>query len=312
MKRAWLLIGTCGLLIAVGLSPVLAATGFAATSGVTVSPALQQLTVNPGQQSAGFSAQITNHGSKTVVVDLTTNDFTALNQNGGVSFYTGHYNSAANPHGLAYTMQPTETQVSLSPGQTTAVPVAINNINAMAAGGHYGAVIYTVRYPATGGISAQVSNNEVLSSLIFLNTAGRGTQTLHFGQLLLSSLYFHAPASVQFVLGNAGNTQTTPRGYVRIENAAGKVVAQGAVNQDSGLVLPGSARLFSTNLLSAPRSFFGGNYRLVIAYRPDNATRFSTYQKSFFVIGPFWLWAAAVLLAVTYLLFRRRRKPAKK
>ena len=294
MKRMyWILAVVTYLLVSLNI-PAQALTTVS-PKGITVSPAIEQLSVQPHQNSVSFTSEITNNTAQSVNIMLSTNDFTALGQNGGISFYGSDYSSKANPHGLAYWLQPNINQFLLNPGKNQNVVTTINNINLMAQSGHYGALVYNVGKISLTNSHYQIDNNPVVSTLIFLSTAGEGTQTLHLSQPLISSLYLHPPESVQFVLTNVGNTQTTPRGYIT-EDQGKNELARGIINTGSGLVLPGSARLFSANLSTEASSFWGGTYRLTIFYRPDNASKYQTYVKNFFVIGPVWFWLLGLLI----------------
>jgi hypothetical protein len=274
-------------------------------SGITVSPAIENLTVVPNQDSASFSSEVTNNTSQPVNIMLSTNDFTSLGQNGGISFYTGNYNSKANPHGLAYWLSSNIGQFGLNPGKSHSVITTINNIDLMARGGHYGALIYNIGAINSTGGGNQINNNPVVSTLIFLSTSGQGTQTLHLSQPLVSTLYVHPPQSIQFVLTDVGNTQTTPRGYIT-EVDGNKEISRGIINTGSGLVLPGSARLFSVDLRSEASDFWGGIYRLTIFYRPDNANQYLSYSKNFYVIGPVWFWLLGILVVILISIFLYR------
>ncbi len=302
MRRiCWIFIAVTYLVVSANI-PVLALTTVH-PKGITVSPAIEQLSLEPGQNSVSFTSEISNNTSQSVNIMLSTNDFTALGQNGGISLYGTNYNSEANPHGLASYLQPNINQFLLNPGKNQSVVTTVKNINMMAKGGHYGALIYNVGAISLTGNHYQINNNPVVSTLIFLSTAGEGTQTIRLSQPLISSLYVHPPQSIQFVLTNVGNTQTTPRGYIT-ENQDKSELARGIINIGSGLVLPGSARLFSVNLRSETSSFWGGNYLLTIYYRPDNATKYLTFTKNFYVIGPVWFWLIGLIALgfVTYMI----------
>jgi hypothetical protein len=295
-------------------SPAMAASETITTSGIELNPAIEQLGVKAGQNSTSFPIEVRNSTLKPTVIYVSTNDFTALNQTGEVRFYGNGYDPTLNPHGLASNIKPSINQFSLSPNQSRTIGVLVNDINGLAPGGHYGAVTFFVGYPPhSKNGRAQVSNNQVLSSLVFLTTAGNGTQSLQLSRPLLSSFYFSMPSSLSLVLANNGNTQTTPRGYVTIQNHNGKTeLARGIINSESGLVLPASTRLFGVNLSSEKHSWFGGNYKFVIAYRPDNAAHFQYYQKSFYLVGATGIWIILVIIVLFIVFLVRRAKVRQK
>jgi len=304
MKRVfWTILATANLVM-LSASPAMALSTVS-PSGITVSPAIENLTVAPNQDSVSFTSEVTNNTSQSVNIMVSTNDFTSLGQNGGISFYTGNYSSKANPHGLAYWLQTNIDQFGLNPGKSQSVITTINNINLMARGGHYGALIYNIGTVNPTGGGNQINNNPVVSTLIFLSTSGQGTQTLHLSQPLVSTLYVNPPQSIQFVLTDVGNTQTTPRGYIT-EDSGNREISRGIINTGSGLVLPGSARFFSVDLRSEASDFWGGIYRLTIFYRPDNANQYLTYSKNFYVIGPvcFWVLGLLIVILISIMLYR--------
>jgi hypothetical protein len=296
-------------------SPAFAASRTITTSGIELNPAIEQLSVNAGQTTASFPIELHNSTSKSTIIYVSKNDFTALNQTGQVSFYGNNYDPNLNPHGLASNLIPSVTQFSLNANQSLKVNVTVDNINGLAPGGHYGAVTFFVGYPPHSKNSrAEVSNNQVLTSIVFLTTAGKGTQALKLNQPLLSSFYFSMPSSMSLVIANSGNTQTTPRGYVTIQSKNGETeLARGILNEQSGLVLPASARLFDVNLRSEKHSWFGGTYKFVVAYRPDNATQFQYYQKSFYVVGAaiIWMILLLIILIAVILIWLSKRRPKK-
>jgi hypothetical protein len=307
MKRLFKSIITIASLVILTTSPAMA-LNTVSPNGITVSPAIENLIVAPDQNSVSFTSEVTNNTTQPVNIMLNVNDFASLGQNGGISFYGSNYSSKANPHGLAYWLHPNIYQFGLNPGKSQSVIATIGSLNLMARGGHYGALIYDIGAITATGTRSQIDNNPVVSTLIFLSTAGQGTQTLHLSQPLTSSLYIHPPQSIQFVLANIGNTQTTPRGYIT-EDKGSKEISRGIINSGSGLVLPGSARLFSVNLKTETSDFWGGSYRLIIHYRPDSATFYFNYYKTFYVIGPAWFWLLGiVMILIGVILYRRKSR----
>lgn len=311
MKRAALSLVVFIVTIGIVVSRVTAAPTNN-LSGIMVSPALEELTVPAGQDSADFTVQVTNHTAKPVTLYLATNDFTTLGTSGQITFYTQHYNPATNPHGLASAMTPGLTTLSLNPTETRSVPISINGVNSLAVGGHYGAVVYFVNYPsAPSRLLTPVSNHQVLSTLVFLRTAGQGSQNLQLSSSLLSSLYWwRPPSSTQFLLSNSGNTQTTPRGYAELAQG-NRTIVRGLLNVDSGLILPSSQELTSVELTAPPLSWFGGSYMLSVFYRPDSASAFAKYQQHFFVVG--LIWPILIILALVgwggYKIYSQLKRP---
>ena len=281
MKYLLLLSLVVGCALLAGLGKAYATP---AVNGITVSPAIQQITLKANQNSAGFTAQVTNNTTSQVVLHISAEDFTSLNQNGGISFYNSGTINTNNPHGLLNFLSIGLTEIALGPHQSQAVPVTILNANQLAVGGHYAALLFKV-VGTTNGHGNRVIINQAVSSLIFLSTFGQGTQTTALTTPVIGSVFTSFPHTINAVLSNNGNTQTTPRGYVQILDSSSKVVSQGQINIDSGLILPASKRLFTLNLMQTKKHVWPGIYHLKIYYRHDGQAKYSVYEQKFLFVN---------------------------
>src|ERR1017187_6601623 len=97
IKYLLLGLGVCSALL-LGSSKAYAANPV--VKGITVSPAIEQIILNPNQNTAGFTVQVTNNTPGPVVLNVSAEDFTTLDQNGDISFYNPTLINANNPHGL--------------------------------------------------------------------------------------------------------------------------------------------------------------------------------------------------------------------
>jgi hypothetical protein len=270
--------------------------------GITVSPAIEQLTLNPNQSTASFNEQVTNNTTSPVVLKINAEDFTYLNQNGGLDFYNS--STDTNSHGLLDFLSIGLNQIALGPGQSQAVPISILNANKLAVGGHYAALLFKIQgVPVTRG--NQVVINQEVSSLIFLSTYGQGTQTTNLSTPLIGSVALTMPQAISAVFTNNGNTQTTPSGYAQVLNSASQVISQGQINTGSGLILPGSKRLFTFNLIQTKKRVWPGVYTLKVYYHHDGQASYSVYQQKFlFVNGTIVTIVVVVIIALSLLLMR--------
>lgn len=274
------------------------------TGGVTVSPVIKQLQLTAGQNSADFDLSITNHTPAAVQVKISFADFKALNDSGGIAFLGEEATALKMSHGLTNWVHVETQQVGLNSGQSTGVAVHLDDLNSLSAGGHYGAVIYQVLKPA-GGQGNRVDINQALSSLIFVTTAGGGTQHLSMPSPHLSGFQYAIPSSLNLYFTNDGNTQTTPRGSLTIDGGKAKpTIATGVINPDSALVLPGSTRVLPTPLTALGRPWWPHQYHVNIRYRSDNATTFSTYNAAFLYINPWLLVVLPVVGVVSWYVLR--------
>ena len=290
------------LLIILAPATVFAASP-AVTPGLTISPAIEQLNLGLSQKSTSFESQITNNTKNQLVINISTTDFTATNETGGIVFLP---NLTDRPHGLAQWLKPAETQIALPPGATRQVPIAINPTAKLAPGGHYGAVVYQVVASGSSAKGNQVSNNEEVSSLVFLTTATGGTQSVKLDKLSLSRVALKIPSTVDLVLTNTGNTQIAPSGLVTIVDPSNKEIARGIINVDSGLILPGTSRLYTVALRSQTRLNYPGNYHLVAVYQANGMAKASVYMASFLLVNrPIIVITVLLALLVIVLLVRR-------
>ncbi|HSX37172.1 MAG TPA: hypothetical protein VLG13_03630 [Patescibacteria group bacterium] len=283
------------------------------TSGISVAPVLEQLSLVAGQDQADFTVQVTNNTPYPVQIKLGFADFKALNESGGIAFLGENATSLEQSHGLANWVRLDTQQLGLDKGATAKATVQLYNLLSLSPGGHYGAVTYQVLKAGPAGPGNRVSINQILTSLVFLTTAGGGTQRLSMPPPQLSGVQYSIPSSLNLFFKDDGNTQTTPRGSVTIDRGKGSLpIATGVVNSDSALVLPGSTRLLPTPLATLGRPWWPHEYHVHILYRTGNSTKFSTYNASFLYINP-WLFAVlpVVLAMAWFVAGRLRRKPAK-
>lgn len=270
-------------------------------TGITVSPAIEQISLSQNQSSATYATQITNNTTAQVVISISAEDFTALNQTGSISFYNSNQLSSNNPHGLLNYLSIAYPEVALQPGQSQTVPVTILNANKLAAGGHYAALLFKVSHLASAK-GNRITINQVVSSLVFLSTYGQGTQSVTLTTPVTGSLLTTLPQVINAVFVNTGNTQTAPRGYLQILDSSSRIVSQGQINTDSSLILPQSKRLFGLNLIQTKRHLWPGVYLLKIYYRHDGQTTYSVYEQKFLFVNQSIIAVnIAVLLALALL-----------
>jgi hypothetical protein len=285
------------------------------TPGLTISPAIKQLNLASDQKSTSFTAQITNNTKSQLVVNVSTTDFTALNETGGIVFLP---NLTNRPHGLAQWLKPAKTQVVLPPDGSQAVPIIVTPTAGLAPGGHYGALVYRVVAAGSGAKGNQVGSNQELTSLVFLTTANGGTQSVKLGKLSVGHVMLKIPSTINLVLTNTGNTQVAPSGLVTVADSSNKEVARGIINPDSGLVLPGTSRLYTVALRSETKVVaYPGTYHLAVAYQANGMIKASVYSTNFLLVnkailivsGLFILLVAAGLIRrfSSGIVYRRRK-----
>ncbi|HXH26954.1 MAG TPA: hypothetical protein VNG90_03585 [Candidatus Acidoferrum sp.] len=292
MKALLALLSVCCLVMVTEAS----ALASVPTPGITASPALEQLSLKQGQSTLSFTTQVTNNTNVAIAVDIHAQDFTSLNQNGGVNFL----GSNDNPHGLASSMHIGTKQLKLEPGQSQTLNFTITDADALSTGGHYGAIVYRILGPDLTPYNT-VTVNQAVTTLVFLTTASQGTQELKLASPVVGRYASTFPTSFEAVFANTGNTQTAARGLIQILDHAKKVVSQGVINADSGLILPGSERLFAVNMRPLTTAYlWPGVYTAKISYHYLGQTTFSVEDETFLYVG--WQQIVLALFALLLLL----------
>ena len=300
MKYLLFIFGFCGVV----MSGCVSAQAASITSGMTISPAIEQISLNRNQTASTYATHVTNNTTSPVVVSISAEGFTALNQTGSISFYNSKALNVNDPHGLLNYLHIANPKVIVQPGQTQTVPITIVNANKLTAGGHYAALLFSVVHlPSPKG--NQVTINQVVSSLVFLSTYGKGTQSIALTTPVISSVVTSFPNVINMVFANTGNTQTTPRGYVQILDSRSKLISQEQINTDSSLILPQSKRLFTLSLVQAKKHLGPGIYYLKIYYQHDGQATYTTYEQRFYFVNR-WVIVAAIVAVLFVLVLAAR------
>ena len=301
-----ILILSFGFLI-IGLlgTPVFAASSV--TNGITVSPAIEQVVINKGQNTANFNEEIINNTNSPQLINVSSQDFTYLNESGAVSFYDSSTINPNNIHGLTNYIKIGFPEIALAIHQSKIIPITIVNANLLSDGGHYAAIVFKA-YPSSGK-KTNFSLVQAVSSLVFLSTNGGGTQNVSLVDALLGSIYIKLPQQLSLILENSGNTQTTPSGFIQVLDSSGKLVSQSQINVYSGLILPDSKRLIATNINPTNKFLWPGFYTVKIFYSHQGLSSYKVFQKRIFVITePFLLFIIGIFLAVIFWRYYRNNR----
>jgi hypothetical protein len=157
-----------------------------------VSPGLTNLQLAAGETSTTVVATVTNQTNATLIVDLTTRDFSANPTHAGaISFYGVGYSPNTNPHGLQTAISFDQSQLTLAPKESQKVSLTLNGVDKLAAGGHYGAVLFSPESLAAKASHIKVSVQTAVASLIFLKTTSErvAEHSLCNSYLFLSARY---------------------------------------------------------------------------------------------------------------------------
>jgi hypothetical protein len=291
-----------------GSNSVLAAP---ALQGVSVSPAFQQVDMKAGSDDVQFDLELTNYTSVGQNFTLSTTDFGSLNEQGGIAFQGQLAKSVTDKYGLAAWMSLEKDQLFLAPGTSEKVEVTVHNRDSLAPGGHYGAVLATAQTDGNPG-SSQVGVKQVISSLVLLSKQGGGAPDLNLVEQAGNGHAWSLPTKVEHRFQNAGNIHVVPRGVTEVRDPMNHLMARGALNENSGIILPESFRRYDTSLVAVAKAWLPGRYEIRTAYRYDGTSQTKVAVSHIWFAGlvVVWLVGLGALIAIGLLgwwLWRRYR-----
>ena len=272
---------------------------------IRVTPILSNVTLSNGQTSTTINATVTNLTSAPLHIALSSRDFSAsATHAGAIQLFTAGYNPNTNPHSLQSAISFASPVILLGPKQTQKVHIELSNLSQLAAGGHYGAILFSPEPTPSTGSGTSVSIGSSVASLIFLTTASGGTDTLGLTSFSTDLIHFALPSAFYLAFQDTGNTQTSPQGQLTLYGPSGSLVSTTVINPGEGLVLPNTIRLFTIQLpLAGLRFARPGIYRLELQYRSRTGTTFTVVNKrflyiNFVVVVPLLLLCALLIFAL--------------
>jgi len=300
------------------LSPVIAlAMGHHANaaaqqpSGITVSPAFQQVAIPAGAAEQPINFSITNDKSTPQTVNLSVADFNTLNESGGLFFVGTNPTALQKKYGLAKWVSLPANALTIAAKQTVPVKANILNLPTLTPGGHYGALMIELASGQSGANSVGVK--PIASSLLFVTKMPDDTHHLRLDNVSFNSSLTSLPKNVSLRFYNDGNTHVVPRGVVKLVDPRGKLVSQGIINQNSGIILPATYRVYQVGLNQVSSSNAIGSYKLTVDFRFDGMSQFRSYQASFVYVALVYLvLAAAIFVGVIVLVIIIVRKRTKR
>lgn len=278
--------------------------------GITISPFLQRITIQPNDAEKTFAIKFTNNTSSLQELRLKAQDFGTLNETGGVllegnSGYTKKY-------GLTSWLRLGSDTVVLRPKESREIQVTIQNRTSLQPGGHYAAVVASVK--ALDGVSGnQVAINQQLMSLILVNKTGGEHYALKLVDIDQNGNVLKLPSSIKLRFQNPGNVHVVPRGTVLLKSPSGRVLAKGLINSESAFVLPETFREIYVPLTKVSNDFpFPGLYQVEVDYRYDGVEQ--TVRKTApvkFINIKLWI-GLLVCVVIIWRLYVWRKTTAKR
>jgi len=309
-------VGTALGAVVVMAWPVMAGAQSSPTlAGIDISPVYQSVTLGADEPAGHYVVTLTNKTGVDQAFKLSTVDFGSLNESGGVAFLGVSSSDFAQKYGLSPWMQLDQTALTLAPGSSADITVTVTNSAALRSGGHYGAVLATaLTAPNDPAAASRVGVMEVLSSLILLVKGGGPPPTLALVAQDVQRASWGLPDAVTDRFHNEGATHVVPRGVVEVHDPVGRLVARGALNEDSGIILPQNFRRYVTPLVQLAAARWPGRYRVVTTYRYDGSNARTQYVSSFWYLGAAYVWISVVVLMALvaaaggwWLVWRKRK-----
>jgi hypothetical protein len=232
-------------------------TNASVSGGVTVVPPKFELSGNPGQEVPFQSLKITNEENSPARLTITTEDFKAVGEEGGVDLIGDEDSNYT--YSLAKWIEVDQKDLYFGPKETKIIRFKINIPKNAEPGGRYASVVISM---ATGTVSGGAAVTPRVVSLVMLKVAGHieeSAEPISFEAITKGN-------SVDFVLRvkNDGKNHIKPKGTIVVHNILGRKVAEVPVTAEN--VLPGAIRKMTTQWKPNKALFGRYNASLVSTY----------------------------------------------
>jgi hypothetical protein len=255
-----------------------------AEGGFYVNPPFTDVEIKPDSEESSFELEIGNRSQTEAVFKMTVADFGSLDETGGVAFLTVSKDNNERKYALASWISLERDLVTVSPGKTEKIKVTILNKGSLTPGGHYGAVLATVK-SASGVSSDAVGVNQSLATLIYVLKAGGEKPSLVFKSLEFGKNLFYFSKTVKLRFWNNGNVHVVPRGTVEVKNISGEIAAKGIINEGSVRVLPESFRVMELPMRKVKFWNWPGKYTIEVNFRYDGNEILTNVKTEIFYVG---------------------------
>ena len=202
--------------------------------GVSFSPPFTDIEIG-SEKEKKIDLEISNQSESSLVFGLSVIDFGSLDESGGIAFLTTQPNSDERKYALASWISLEKSEVIVPPKSKEIIKVTILNKESLFPGGHYGAVLATIRNEEKT-LSDKVGINQSIASLLYVQKNGGETKNL-----ILRNIYRKNPTLVFIKYGRVVgfhegtvDSQTDP--FVVLDDNQ-KDELQGIINENINKVL---------------------------------------------------------------------------
>lgn len=280
------------LTLAVSLSLLVFVFGIQSVqaAGITIAPSFKDIQINT-EDPVEANISVTNNSNVELKFMVEVTDFGASDGAGGISLNVGDNYK----YGLKNYVILDTNQLTVAPKARGSVVVTISNIANLSPGGHYGAILFTLKDDSSENIPVK----QTAVSLLFVVKNGGDGAKLSTRNLKFQPSLFKLPAEAEVVIANEGNVHAAPDGEISIKDPRSREIFAGQINSTNGKILPETARKFvlgiKTGRLSMP-----GRYTLQATIDGKTTTQqFFMFPKTSLIIG-------GLVLVITTIVLRRK------
>jgi len=265
--------------------------------GLAVSPVTISVTMNPGEART----------EKIIIENVTKSqstyypekdDFVAPKDESGTPNLIPE-SETSGTYSLSKWITISNTAITLAPKEHQPVDVTIFVPANAEPSGHFGAVLFGNKPPATTGSGAAIAGK--IGTLIFVRVAGAAKENGVVASFTTDkSIYQKPPVNFTSRVRNLGNVHFAPTGEIVIKDIFGRSIESLKVNDVAGNVLPDSVRKFENKW---NKSVLPGYYKAELLLSYGSPQKSLTASLSFWILP--WvqiLIGLAILVAVILLL----------
>jgi len=210
---------------------------------LTITPRLE-MNANPGE-TVHEAFRVQNEQRQSLTYFISYANFSSQDETGNPFF-------SSKAEDLA-TWITSVSSITVGPGETKDIPIAINVPVNADPGGHY-AAIFLQTTPPDQSKETQVAISAKLGTLILLRVGGEFLQDadiLEFATLKRQRVFSSLPVTFYYRFQNTGEDHVKPLGDLLVSNSIGRTSKILPANPVDGSVLPKSIRKFETSWVHA-------------------------------------------------------------
>lgn len=247
-----------------------------AAGSLTIAPAFARISISQTEPVQDIAIALKNDYQSTIVVAAA---FSAVDISNGalVPADTGDTS-------IISALSVSRPEFTLEPGQSVNVGVRVTNVDSLAPGGHYAALLFKQRTEA----SQQVPLEPAISVALFVVKEDGAVRDVAAKLSPLRTITTGLPKTVDVTFSTSGNVDVVPHASVSIvRTVSTNIFSQGVVNESSVPLYPGKELTLRTELTPVNSPRWPGKYAALLRYRYEGQP---TAQESavWFWYIPFW------------------------